>query len=140
MARPAPRISRDVPKPKPRPNLKLAPKHRAFVRSLGCLYANADCEGHIEAHHLKRLGGEGPAGVSGKHGDRWAIGLCHYGHHQFGPHSVHHHGDDEECLALAGFDGRAIAQFLWSHSGDEATCRAYLDKARDHARLKARGR
>lgn len=112
--------------------------HLARVRRLGCMV----CAGApVHPHHLMRLSDGLPRGQR-RNLDRWCVPLCP-GHHD----GAHGRGqdperiaDDEAYLARKGHDGVATARFLWAHLKDDAEgCEAFLQKARDMARLKARG-
>lgn len=61
-------------------------RHLAWIRRCPCAVRNADCEGPVVPHHVRR---ETDGGAGMKPSDRWAVPLCAFGHHNGGPKSGH---------------------------------------------------
>ena len=92
--------------------------HDAFVRGFQCavsLHASHECNGRIEAHHLRegiqmREEGKKPAGAGRKHPDSELVPLC----------SVHHHlwhtKGCETFERLYKVDLSKTAAMLWKSS------------------------
>ena len=68
---PAPRISRPVAHPKPKPEFRRRVQHLAFIRLLPCVACGKAAPS--EAAHV-RTGTDGGVGI--KPGDRYAVPLC----------------------------------------------------------------
>lgn len=107
----APRIEHPSYKPKRRPNQRLAPSHRAFVRGLPCVVAyRGGCRGAIEFAHVRA---SRDAGVGQRPSDRYGLPLCHQ-----------HHIHDQHVRGETPFWGNteipiALAEELYRHTGDE---------------------
>lgn len=133
-----PRIARSVPQSvrEPRPGDSKA--HVAFVKTLPCFYPGCPLKAD-DPHHLQRGVDNLPKGTSRTSPDRWAIPSCR-GHHTglFGfPFFIHMTGDDEAFLSKVGIDGRALANSLWSNTGDFDACVRLIERAKAGANLKA---
>ncbi len=96
----------------PRMGLRETPQlrsqiHLKWVRGHCCAVQNPDCEGKIEAAHV-RSGTDGAMGV--KPSDNWSIPLCS-GHHR------HQHQIGETAFEKQfSVSMRKIAQELWAKS------------------------
>jgi len=76
------------------------PGHLAFVRRHACSVAGPDCDGPVEAAHVRRGTG---AGMGAKPDDGWTISLCRWHHHQ--QHTV----GEAQFERLHGLDLKALA-------------------------------
>jgi hypothetical protein len=101
-----PRISKDMPQHRRKPNLRLRARHLAFVRLLPCTACGRAAPS--EAAHV-RCGTDG--GTSLKPSDRYAVPLCE------GCHKIQHGGELSFWSALR-IDPLDIALRLWTVSGD----------------------
>ena len=77
------------------------PGHLAFVRGHACSVAGPDCDGPVEAAHVRRGTG---AGMGTKPDDGWTISLCRWHHHQ--QHAV----GEVQFERMHGIDLKALAQ------------------------------
>lgn len=104
---PAPRIARNVPKPKREKNPRRQPEHLAWLRKLPCLCCGRAAPS--EAAHI-RIGTDGAMGR--KPGDRFSVPLnteCHRRQHNIGEVSF---------WQEKGIDPTPIAERLWLVSGN----------------------
>lgn len=106
--RPPARIPRELPHWQHRGSERDHPKHREYVRSLGCVCsASGTCGGRMHAHHVRSAAN---AGTGLKPPDSAVVGLCAQ-HHQ----DLHNHGADtferQHSIDLA-----AEAAKLWARS------------------------
>jgi hypothetical protein len=114
-----PRISRTVKRAIRPLSEGMSTRHLELIRACHCVvsWATPPCD----AHHLLRVEGEGVKGMARRHADRWAVPLAHRLHTaDFGVDTAHGSGDDEAWLASKGIDGRALANALWTTTGDLA--------------------
>lgn len=81
--------------------------HLAWIRGHECAVANDECDGRIEAAHV-RAGTDGGLGV--KPSDCWAIPLCS-NHHGF-----QHQVGEAAFEKRHKIDMKAIARQLWDRS------------------------
>lgn len=84
-----------------------SPGHLAWVRGHVCAVENADCQGKIEAAHV-RIGTDGGTGV--KPSDCYAIPLC------FAHHTMQHSMGERSFEAAHNISMRKIADELWQKS------------------------
>ena len=62
----------------------IIPGHGQFVRGNICCVQNGDCNGGIEAHHVRKgIPKEDRGGIGKKPHDRWLVALCGYHHAEF---------------------------------------------------------
>jgi len=101
------RIPRIVLRGKPKPNTRLRPAHRAFIRQLPCLACGA--RHSIQAAHV-RVGTDG--GVGMRPGDRFTVPLC------LTCHAKQHSIGELSFYAALGIDSLNVALRLWAVSGD----------------------
>lgn len=87
---------------RPQPQVR-CPAHLAWVRGHQCAAGGDDCEGKIEAAHV-RTGTNG--GMGKKPGDDWTIPLCSY-HHR-----AQHNVGEAEFERVFEIDMKKIAQAL----------------------------
>lgn len=111
---PAPRIPRDVFKPKPKVREGDSADYLAKVRQLPCLLCKEIRRGGINAHHVK-LYGEPDHGMGLKPEDKRAAPLCEEFHHVPG---VHAHGCDEEYFMQHFIQIREYLKALWTERED----------------------
>ena len=104
---PAPRISRTVAHPKPKPNFRRRARHLAFIRLLPCVACGKAAPS--EAAHV-RTGTDG--GVGMKPGDRYAVPLC------TACHAKQHRVGELTFWSALRFDPLNVALRLWTVSSD----------------------
>lgn len=104
-----PRIPHVVKKPKPKVDLRMRPRHLAFVRLLPCVCCGK--LGPSEAAHV-RIGGDGGMGL--KPPDRLTVPLCG----PFGCHADQHQRGEQAFWSELGIDPVDLAARLWAVSGD----------------------
>jgi hypothetical protein len=101
-------------------------QHKAFVRSLPCAVRNLDCDGPIEAAHV-RMGSDGGTGM--KPSDCYIVPLCHYHHN----HEQHRLG---ERVFWKDKDPHELAAALWENSGVKVLAMKNVNRFRNgHADL-----
>lgn len=125
MARPAPRIARDLVKWKRKPNDRLRPKHRAWINTLPCLACGKPGPG--ECTHV-RSSMDGGTGI--KPADRFTVPLCpscHRHQHQIG---------ETAFFAELGIDPVDTALRLWAVTGDSDAGERAIFRSRQAIRLK----
>lgn len=123
----APRIPKDLPQPKRvRENTRSVPKHLAWIRTLPCVIRDADCEGNIEAAHV-RAGTDGGMGL--KPSDKHSVPLCSW--HHFTQHVT----GELRFWADYGIDPVRLAERLWRVSGHTKQARRALKRARQVERV-----
>ena len=93
--------------PKPTPDER---KHIERVKMMPCLVCGY---WPVDAHHV--VGYADRIGRAPKRHDR-ITPLCHTGHHQFGPESVHGCGSHRKFYEIHGIDLMAVAVRLWEES------------------------
>ena len=104
---PAPRISRTVAHPKPKPEFRRRVQHLAFIRLLPCVACGKAAPS--EAAHV-RTGTDG--GVGMKPGDRYAIPLC------TACHAKQHRVGELTFWSALRIDPVNVALRLWTISAD----------------------
>jgi hypothetical protein len=115
------RISRQVHRPRTLARAGDSPKHIAWLVTLPCLLCGRyGCD----PHHLKTAVDGQPKGMGRTALDRWALPVCRKAHDYLEA------GDDEQRLIVLRIDGRAIAQQLWSHTGETEAAERILFRAR----------
>jgi hypothetical protein len=123
-----PRITREVPRGKRRPNLRRADDHRRWVKLLPCLGCGARPPSD-PAHLRFNMAAESlKPGTGLKPPDSWIVPLCRACH------------DTEEawgklsfwaaCMAKGISDPKAVAERLWRISGDTERGFAAIQHAR----------
>lgn len=117
----APRIEHPNYKPKRRPDRRLVPGHREFVRDLPCAVAyRGGCSGAIEFAHVRA---SKDAGVGQRPSDRYGVPLCRQ-----------HHIHDQHVRGEAAFWGNteipvALAEELYRHTGDKERAMRAIERA-----------
>ena len=104
---PAPRISRPVAHPKPKPEFRRRVQHLAFIRLLPCVACGKAAPS--EAAHV-RTGTDG--GVGMKPGDRYAFPLC------TACHAKQHRLGELTFWSALRIDPVNVALRLWTISAD----------------------
>ena len=104
---PAPRISRPVAHPKPKPEFRRRVQHLAFIRLLPCVACGKAAPS--EAAHV-RTGTDG--GVGRKPGDRYAVPLC------TACHTKQHRLGELTFWSTLRIDPVSVALRLWTVSSD----------------------
>jgi len=104
---PAPRISRTVAHPKPKPEFRRRVQHLAFIRLLPCVACGKAAPS--EAAHV-RTGTDG--GVGRKPGDRYAVPLC------TACHAKQHRLGELTFWSALRIDPVNVALRLWTISAD----------------------
>src|SRR5580693_1274912 len=130
---PAPRISRTVARPKPKPDFRRRLQHLTFIRLLPCVACGKAAPS--EAAHV-RTGTDGGIGV--KPGDRYAVPLC------TPCHAKQHRIGELTFWSALRIDPLNVALRLWTVSGDEKAgvrtvfrARQQIDLAKTHPESRA---
>jgi hypothetical protein len=121
---PAPRISRTVAHPKPKPNFRRRVQHLAFIRLLPCVACGKAAPS--EAAHI-RTGTDG--GVGMKPGDRYATPLC------TACHTKQHRVGELTFWSALRFDPVNVALRLWTISADVTAGERTVFRARQGINL-----
>ena len=100
-------LPRMLPKKPKRDGRIRSQAHLRWVRAHLCCVANGNCEGPIEAAHV-RTGTGGGTGL--KPGDNWAISLCRL------HHGVQHQRGEGLFETTFGIDMKALAVEFWARS------------------------
>ena len=120
-----PRISRDVPRGKRKPNLRRKATHLAFIRLLPCVACGL--EGFSQATHV-RNGADGGTGL--KSSDRFNLPLC-------GTCHMRQHARGEVTFwGNLGIDPLDAASRLWTVSGDVEAGERIVFRARQSIELR----
>jgi len=132
MALPA-RIGRDIPGKSvvkaEEKKTRVAADHLGLIRKLSCCACGAPPRS--DPHHLMRGGDRGGNRTSS---GRYTIPLCRKHHEEITPH-----GNPEAVLmARYGIDARALADSLWSVSGDVDAMERAVFRAHQDARQRLR--
>jgi hypothetical protein len=104
---PAPRISRTVARPKPKPDFRRRLQHLTFIRLLPCVACGKGAPS--EAAHV-RTGTDGGTGM--KPGDRYAVPLC------TACHAKQHRIGELSFWSRLRIDPVNVALRLWTVSAD----------------------
>ena len=104
---PAPRISRTVAHPKPKPEFRRRVQHLAFIRLLPCVACGKAAPS--EAAHV-RTGTD--SGIGRKPGDRYAAPLC------IACHAKQHRVGELTFWSALRIDPVNVALRLWTMSAD----------------------
>ena len=121
---PAPRISRTVAHPNPKPDFRRRVQHLAFIRLLPCVACGKAAPS--EAAHI-RTGTDG--GVGMKPGDRYAIPLCTV------CHTKQHRVGELTFWSALRFDPVNVALRLWTISADVTAGERTVFRARQGINL-----
>jgi hypothetical protein len=121
---PAPRISRTVAHPKPKPDFRRRVQHLAFIRLLPCVACGKAAPS--EAAHV-RTGTDG--GVGRKPGDRYAVPLC------TACHTKQHRLGELTFWSTLRIDPVSVALRLWTVSSDVKAGERTVFRARQHINL-----
>jgi len=134
MPRPAPRITRNVPIGKRKPNDRLRPRHIAWIKTLPCIRCGRT---PCDAAHV-RIGSTG-GGTGLKPPDRFTVPLYSsnpaIGYQ--GCHSEQHEGEVTFWAEL-GVDPVDIALRLWSVTGNDEQGRRTIERAQQAIALHRR--
>lgn len=107
----APRIQKTPLQHRRKPDPAHAPEHRVLIKQCPCVACGKPPPS--DPHHLRGAFLDGRPTGMGRRDDRYQIPLCRPCHD-----ATHADGDLEGWLAGLGIDGRALAQALWSKTGD----------------------
>jgi hypothetical protein len=121
---PAPRISRTVARPKPKPDFRRRLQHLTFIRLLPCVACGKGAPS--EAAHV-RTGADGGTGM--KPGDRYAVPLC------TACHAKQHRVGELTFWSALRFDPLNVALRLWTVSADLEAGERIVFRARQHIDL-----
>lgn len=126
MPRALPRIARNVPVGKRRPDDRLRPKHHEFIRRLPCLACGKTAPS--ECAHV-RSSGDGGMGL--KPHSRFTVPLCG----PMGCHALQHQIGETEFFARLGIDATDVALRLWTVTGDDEAGQRTIARARQSIAL-----
>ena len=126
MTRPAPRIPRDVPQPKRKPNVRVRVQHHAFIRLLPCVSCGKSPPS--ECAHVRR-GTDGGTGL--KPSSRYTVPLCR------DCHARQHRVGEVTFWAETEIDPLDLACRLWTVSGDTDQGIRAVERARQAIALHA---
>lgn len=122
---PVPRIAKPPLQHRRKPNLRLRPKHREWVKTLPCIACGC---GPCDPAHV-RMGTDGGAGL--KPSDRFVVPLCRL------CHETQHEGE-VSFWAGFGIDPVDAANRLWTVTGDTEAGLRVIFRARQSIALHRR--
>ena len=124
MPMPAPRISRTVAHPKPKPDFRRRVQHLAFIRLLPCVAC-----GKVAPSEAAPVRTATDGGVGMKPGDRYAIPLC------TACHAKQHRVGELTFWSALRFDPLNVALRLWTVSSDIEAGERTVFRARQRINL-----
>ena len=99
--------------------------HLAFIRKLPCVLSSRECQGPVEAAHIRYTElryGKRDVGRE-KPDDRWTLPVCQ-GHHR-----LQHQGDEFLFWRVRNINPCVTALALWGVTGDEELAGEILRRA-----------